>query len=148
MLELLHSHLIKTSNVRIASTTPRDRCRHFEPQIVKKREIILAESLEKKIIGMYGLEMSLRDISSHIKDIYDTEISTSTLFSITDKVIPLVKESKDRSRPTIAPRRDPPADTLRFTLPCLTIFKYRYHSFIGRHGLSFQFLSKLPFSIT
>jgi transposase-like protein len=36
--------------------------------------------------------MSLRDISAHIKEMYDTDISAATLSSITDKVIPLVKE--------------------------------------------------------
>jgi transposase-like protein len=41
---------------------------------------------------MYGLGMSFRDISAHIKDMYDTDISAGTLSTITDKVIPLVKE--------------------------------------------------------
>ncbi len=36
--------------------------------------------------------MSFRDISAHIKDLYDTDISAGTLSSITDKIIPLVKE--------------------------------------------------------
>jgi transposase-like protein len=36
--------------------------------------------------------MSFRDISTHIKDLYDTDISAGTLSAITDKVIPLVKE--------------------------------------------------------
>jgi transposase-like protein len=36
--------------------------------------------------------MSFRDISAHIKDMYDTEISASTLSAIADKVIPLVKD--------------------------------------------------------
>ena len=40
--------------------------------------------------------MSLRDISAHIKETYDTDISAATLSSITDKVIPLVKEWQQR----------------------------------------------------
>ncbi len=51
---------------------------------------------EDKIIGLYGLGMSLRDISGHIKETYDTDISAATLSSITDKVIPLVKEWQQR----------------------------------------------------
>jgi transposase-like protein len=35
---------------------------------------------------------SLRDISAHIKETYDTKISATTLSAIRDKVIPLVKE--------------------------------------------------------
>lgn len=83
---------LKTGDGTIELDTPRDRSSSFEPQIVRKRETILAESLEHKIIGMYGLGMSLRDISAHIKEMYDTDISASTLSAITDKVIPLVKE--------------------------------------------------------
>jgi transposase-like protein len=64
--------------------------------MVKKRETIMAQSLEDKIIGLYGLGMSLRDISNHIKETYDTDISAATLSNITDKVIPLVKEWQQR----------------------------------------------------
>jgi transposase-like protein len=86
------SKLLKTGAGTIELDTPRDRNSDFSPEIVKKRETILANSLESKIIGMYGLGMSFRDISAHIKDMYDTDISASTLSAITDKVIPLVKE--------------------------------------------------------
>jgi transposase-like protein len=89
--------LLKTGAGTIELDTPRDRNSDFSPEIVKKRETILANSLESKIIGMYGHGMSFRDISAHIKDMYDTEISASTLSSITDKVIPLVKEWQVRS---------------------------------------------------
>jgi putative transposase len=76
--------------------TPRDRHSGFEPELIRKRETILAESLESKILGMYGLGMSFRDISKHIKDMYDTDISHSTLSAITDKIIPGVKEWQSR----------------------------------------------------
>jgi transposase-like protein len=88
---------LKTSEGTLDIETPRDRSSSFEPQIVKKRETILAESLENKILGLYGHGMSLRDISAHIKDMYDTEISATTLSAITDKIIPLVKEWQNRS---------------------------------------------------
>ncbi|MEE1964617.1 hypothetical protein V1387_18160 [Allomuricauda taeanensis] len=40
---------------------------------MKKRQTILADNLSEKIIGLYGLGMSYRDISAHIKEMYDTE---------------------------------------------------------------------------
>jgi putative transposase len=86
------SKKLKTADGTIDLETPRDRAASFEPQIVRKRETILAESLESKIIGLYSHGMSLRNISAHIKEMYDTEISAATLSAITDKVIPLVKE--------------------------------------------------------
>lgn len=87
---------LKTSEGTIEVTTPCDRDGEFEPQIVRKRETILAESLEQKILGMYGLGMSFRDISQHLKEMYDTDISATTLSAITDKIIPLVKEWQSR----------------------------------------------------
>lgn len=89
--------LLKTSEGSFELETPRDRESTFEPEIVRKRETVLADNLEKKIIGMYGLGMSLRDISGHIKEMYDTEISAATLSAITDRVIPMVKEWQSRA---------------------------------------------------
>ena len=83
---------LKTGAGTFELDTPRDRNGDFSPELVKKRETILANSLEPKIIGLYGHGMSFRDISAHIKDLYDTDISAGTLSAITDKVIPLVKE--------------------------------------------------------
>ena len=87
---------LKTSSGTINLDTPRDRNSSFSPEVVKKRETILARSLEKKIIGMYGLGMSFRDISAHIKDMYDTDISAATLSAITDRVIPMVRQWQGR----------------------------------------------------
>jgi putative transposase len=90
------SKLIKTSAGSIEVNTPRDRLSSFDPEIIRKRETIMAQSLEDKIIGLYSLGTSLRDISAHIKETYDTDISATTLSSITDRVIPLVKEWQQR----------------------------------------------------
>lgn len=87
---------LKSSLGSFELETPRDRESSFEPDIVKKRETILADNLEGKIIGLYGLGTSLRDISSHIKEMYDTEISAATLSSITDRIIPQIKEWQQR----------------------------------------------------
>ena len=87
---------VRTSSGTISVDTPRDRASSFEPELIRKRETILAESLESKILGMYGLGMSLRDISKHIQDMYDTNISHATLSAITDKIIPEVKEWQSR----------------------------------------------------
>lgn len=88
--------LIKTTDGTIPIETPRDRNSDFEPQLISKRETIMADSLEKKILGLYGLGMSLRDISAHIKEMYDTDISASTLSTITDRIIPIVQEWQNR----------------------------------------------------
>lgn len=76
--------------------TPQDRQSSFEPELVKKRQSILAGNLSDKIIGLYGLGMSYRDISSHIKEMYDTDISHTVLSQITDRIIPDVKAWQNR----------------------------------------------------
>lgn len=76
--------------------TPQDRHSSFEPELVKKRQSILADNLSDKIIGLYGLGMSYRDISSHIREMYDTDISHTVLSQITDRVIPDVKAWQNR----------------------------------------------------
>lgn len=87
---------LKTSTGELQISTPQDRQSSFEPQIVRKRETILAESLTSKILGLYGLGMSLRDISSHIEEMYDMNISAATLSQITDKIIPEIKQWQNR----------------------------------------------------
>jgi len=85
------SKLLRTSEGTMELSTPRDRSGSFEPEIVKKRQTILADNLEGKIIGLYGLGMSLRDIAAHIKEMYDTDISHTVLSEVTDRVIPAIK---------------------------------------------------------
>lgn len=90
------SKTVKTNDGEIELISNRDRNGSFEPSIVKKRETILADSLQDRIIGMYGIGMSLRDISSHIKEMYDMDISHDTLSSITERIMPLIKEWQSR----------------------------------------------------
>lgn len=87
---------IRTNDGELELVTSRDRNGTFEPEIVKKRETILADSLQDRIIGMYGLGMSFRDISKHIEEMYDMRISHDTLSSITERILPLVKEWQSR----------------------------------------------------
>ncbi|SHM24963.1 Transposase (or an inactivated derivative) [Salegentibacter salegens] len=87
---------LKSSQGDVTINTPQDRNSTFEPEIVAKRQRILADNLEKQIIGMYGMGNSLRDISAHIEEMYDSKISTHVLSDITDRVIPKVKEWQDR----------------------------------------------------
>jgi transposase-like protein len=90
------SKRLKTMSGEIILTTPEDRKSTFAPQIVKKRETVLADNLAPQIIGLYSKGMSFRDISDHIQQMYDVEISHATLSEITERVIPQVKEWQSR----------------------------------------------------
>ena len=97
------SKRVKTFAGEIEIEIPQDRHSSFTPEIIKKRETILADNLSSKIIGLYGLGMSLRDISSHIEEMYDTQISHNTLSEIIDRIIPKVKEWQVRPLDSITP---------------------------------------------
>ena len=75
---------------------PRDRKGEFEPQIVKKYQNTVTQDMEEKIISMYAKGMTTNDIESHMRDLYDIEISDSTISRITDKILPIVKEWQER----------------------------------------------------
>ncbi len=83
--------------------TSRDRAGTFEPMILPKRQIIITEELENKVIGLYGRGVSTRDISDHIKEMYQMDISATQLSSITDKVIPAMNEWRTRPLQSVYP---------------------------------------------
>lgn len=83
--------------------TPRDREGSFEPQIVKKRQTVLNASLDNKILGLYGLGMGYQDIASHLKEMYDFDVSPGTINAVTDKLLPLITEWRSRPLEAIYP---------------------------------------------
>ncbi len=94
---------IKSLNGNFELHTPRDRDSTFSPQLVKKHQTTLNDELEQKIIALYGLGMSYKDISCHIQEMYGLEVSTGTLTAVTDKIINTVKEWQGRPLETIYP---------------------------------------------
>jgi putative transposase len=87
---------IKSTDGEFELATPRDREGTFEPQIVKKHQTTISDEIEEKILSMYALGMSYRDIKSHIEEIYQISISSATINAITDKIIPKIKEWQGR----------------------------------------------------
>ena len=75
---------------------PRDRNGEFEPQVIKKYQNTVTQDMEEKIISMYAKGMTTGDIESHMRELYDIDISDSTISRITDKVLPIVKEWQER----------------------------------------------------
>lgn len=87
---------VKSTSGAFELETPRDRDSTFEPKVVSKRQIVLNEDLEQRVINLYSIGMSTRDISKNIEELYGFTMSPTSLSSITDKVIPLVKEWQQR----------------------------------------------------
>ena len=87
---------IKTSDGTFELNTPRDRAGSFEPQLVKKNQTHLTDDIEDKVLSMYSLGLSYRDIVKHIEDMYRIELSIGTINNITDKIIEKVKAWQER----------------------------------------------------
>jgi transposase-like protein len=94
---------IKTLNGSFELNTPRERNGTFSPQLIKKHQTTISDEIEEKIIAMYGLGMSYKDISFHLEDIYGISVSKGTLTAITDKIIHTVKEWQARPLESMYP---------------------------------------------
>ena len=90
------SKRVKSLSGEFELETSRDRSGSFEPVVLPKRQLIVTAELEEKVIGLYGLGLSTRDITKYVKEMYQMDISAATLSSITDKVIPAMNEWRSR----------------------------------------------------
>ncbi len=97
------SKLMKSTSGIFDLETPRDREGSFEPEIVKKRQTVLNESLDNKVLALYALGMSYEAISEHLAEMYGLEISSAKISLITDKLLPMITEWRNRSLDSVYP---------------------------------------------
>jgi putative transposase len=97
------SKKIKTMAGSFELDTPRDRAGSFQPQLVKKNQTRLTDDLERKILSMFALGMSYRDMQAHVQEMYDMDISEATISSVTDQLLPKLKEWRQRQLDAIYP---------------------------------------------
>lgn len=94
---------IKTDTGAFELETPRDREGSFEPEIVKKRQTVLNESLDNKVLSLYALGMSYEAITEHLADMYGLEVSCSKISLITDKLMPIITQWRNRPLEAVYP---------------------------------------------
>ena len=94
---------VKTAFGKVAIDTPRDREGSFEPKLLAKRQTVLGEALDHKVISLYGKGMSYNDICKHLEELYGLTVSPSTLTIITDKIIEDVKAWQNRPLESVYP---------------------------------------------
>ena len=87
---------VQTSMGEVTVHTPRDRDSTFEPEFIKKRERILADSVSDRIIGLYALGTSTREISDWMEEHLGNRVSAETISSITDRVLPEIQSWRTR----------------------------------------------------
>ena len=69
---------------------PRDRAGTFEPQIITKYQTRWT-GFDDKILSLYARGMTVREIQSHLQEMYGTEVSPTLISSVTDAVMDEVK---------------------------------------------------------
>ena len=87
---------IKSAAGSFELNTPRDRSGSFEPQLVKKNQTTLTDEIDEKILSMFSMGMSFRDIHKHNEAMYGMNVATGTVSAVTDKLIPELKAWQQR----------------------------------------------------
>jgi putative transposase len=81
---------------------PRDRHGSFEPQIVTKHQTRWA-GFDEKILSLYARGMTVREIQSHLEEMYGTEVSPTLISSVTDAVMDEAKAWQARPLDALYP---------------------------------------------
>ncbi len=81
---------------------PRDRHGTFEPQLIPKHQTRWA-GFDDKILSLYARGMTVREIRSHLEEMYGTEVSPTPIPSVTDAVIEEVKAWQSRPPDALYP---------------------------------------------
>ena len=94
---------MKSSVGEFELKVPRDRNGTFEPQIVKKYQTHMSDAIEEKILSLYALGNSYAQIAEHIEEIYGVRFSKATISAVTDKIIALLQEWRQRPLQALYP---------------------------------------------
>jgi putative transposase len=96
------SKTLKTGQGPVEIQVPRDRNGTFEPQLIEKRKSFDPQ-LEGKILSMYAKGMSTRDITSHLEEVYGTQISPALISAVTNRIMEEVTEWQQRPLDKVYP---------------------------------------------
>lgn len=86
---------VQTDMGEVQLQVPRDRKGEFEPIVVKKHQNDVS-SIEDQVLSMYAKGMSVRDIQTHLNDIYGVDASPTLISNITDKIMPVIRDWQSR----------------------------------------------------
>lgn len=95
--------LVKSGYGTFELQTPRDRNSSFDPTIVKKRQTVLTEEIDNKVLALYGLGASYEDIAKYVSDMYGLTISDAAISAITDKLLEKITEWRSRPLDAVYP---------------------------------------------
>ncbi|MEC4020019.1 IS256 family transposase [Streptomyces sp. H27-D2] len=100
-----NGHRVKTVTTEIGPVeiaVPRDRAGSFEPQLVKKRQRRLG-GVDEMVLSLSAKGLTHGEISAHLCEVYGTEVSKSTISTITDSVMAGMAEWQNRPLDSVYP---------------------------------------------
>lgn len=93
---------LRTDQGPLDIEVPRDREGTFEPVIIPKHQREFT-GFDDKILSMYARGMSTREISGHLKEIYNVDVSPELISRATDSVKDLLDSWRNRSLDALYP---------------------------------------------
>ena len=93
---------INTDYGQMDVRVPRDRNNEIESDLLPKYSRNI-NGFEEKVIKMYGLGMSDKQIQEQIDELFGCKLSTDMISDITDKIIPEIQDWQKRKIDTIYP---------------------------------------------
>jgi putative transposase len=81
---------------------PRDRAGTFEPMLVKKRQRRLG-GIDEMVLSLSAKGLTHGEISAHLAEVYGTQVSKTTISTITDSVIAGMTEWQNRPLDSVYP---------------------------------------------
>ena len=93
---------LKGESGEMTIEVPRDRNGTFEPKLIGKHQTRF-EGFDAKILSMYALGMTVRDIQGHLREMYGVEVSAGLISEVTDSIQEEVKAWQDRPLEALYP---------------------------------------------
>lgn len=93
---------LKTKQGELALAIPRDRNATFEPQIVAKHQTRW-EGFDDLILSLYSRGLTVREIQSHLQEIYGVEVAPDFISTVTESVAEAVKAWRNRPLEAVYP---------------------------------------------
>lgn len=93
---------LKGESGEMTIEVPRDRNGSFEPKLIEKHQTRF-EGFDAKILSMYALGMTTRDIQGHLHEMYGVEVSAGLISEVTDSIQEEVRAWQDRPLEALYP---------------------------------------------
>ena len=86
---------VLTDTGAVTVAIPRDRAGTFEPQLIPKHQRRLP-GFDQKVLALYARGLTVREMQSHLAELYGVEVSPDLISTVTDAVLEEVTEWQSR----------------------------------------------------